>query len=55
MITSLLLIAINKVWYTLHPNQLSIKPLKLSLLDETTHEIKLIDRTSKDGTEILKK
>lgn|GEM_PF-6187320 len=55
VITSLLLIATNKVWYTLHPNQLSIKPLKLSLLDETTHEIKLIDRTSKDGTEILKK
>ncbi len=54
-IITLLLVAINKVWYTLHPNQLSIEPLKLSLLDEATHEIELIDRTSKEGNEILKK
>lgn len=55
VITFLLLATINKVWYTLHPNQLSIVPDNISMLDEATHELKLIERSSKEGVAIINK
>lgn len=55
IIAFLLLAAINKVYYTLHPNQLSIAPDKISMLDEATHKLKLIERSSKDGVAVINK
>lgn len=39
----------------LHPNQVSISPLQLSVIDEQTEELELVDRTSDKGLLLLKK
>lgn len=49
------LLGVNKVYYSLYPNQLSVEPLKLSLVNEETHDLEFIDRKSADGKAIIKK
>lgn len=49
------LLGVNKVYYTLYPNQLSVQPLKLSLVNEETHDLEFIKRNSTEGKAIIKK
>lgn len=50
---SLWLLGVTKVYYSLNPNQLSVQPEKLSLVNEETHELSFINRDSEDGKAII--
>mgnify|MGYP003811853855 CR=1 FL=1 len=50
-----MLLAANKFYYSLHPNQLTIRPASLSLLNERTHNISFVKRDSDQGRTILRK
>lgn len=50
-----LLLVANKAYYTQYPNQLSLKPIELSLLNEQTHRIKFLDKHTEQGKIILKR
>lgn len=49
------LLGVNMVYYSLYPNQLSVQPKKLSVINEATHELNFIERNSEDGKAIIEK
>lgn len=48
-------LALNKTYYSLHPNQVSIDATKLSVIEEETGELELIDRNTERGKRLLNK
>lgn len=50
-----MLLAANKVYYARHPNQVTAKPMRLSLLDETTGRLFFLKKESRLGKIVLKR
>ncbi|MCB0698572.1 MAG: hypothetical protein H6551_09650 [Chitinophagales bacterium] len=48
-------LVINTTYYRYHPNQMTLDPTRLSVINEATHEIALFDKESDKGVEIINK
>ena len=54
MITFLVLLSANAAYYSAHPNQMSICPEKLSLINQETGGVEFVDKSSECGQLIIK-